>query len=352
MSQQQCLPFSKRRKRKKCDVEHTNIVRISDLDTIDALAYLASVNAQASRLPDVFVSARNNGNETISRTESTFVPIDGSLAASQYLTSHRTMLVLPPTRQHLPRCMMEEMNDSDITMREWIDLTLSNFKALGVYADRCQQAGLGGHDYERLAVPLSKDKSGWHVFCLGKDEASGNVGGYFHDTNEDEVGNTENDHVIINTGKGVDEIDYNRSYGNGWDISTVPPKGHPPSTKLICQFDQVLTRRVLSHHVYYVTNGWALTRSRGAWVYALLSMVEKPLHREEASMLRGLLRELCRLRAGIDIHTEKNKAWSNNTGLLQYYETLALLNILITVVGIYFEQGECLYSIMTFQHST
>jgi hypothetical protein len=40
-----------------------------------------------------------------------------------------------------------------------------------------------------------KDHGGWHVFCAGNDAASGNLGGYFADTNtdDDDSSNEEED---------------------------------------------------------------------------------------------------------------------------------------------------------------
>ena len=66
----------------------------------------------------------------------------------------------------------------------------------------------------------------------------------------------------------------------------------------------------------------ALTRDRATWLYALLARMEKPLHREECVGVRMVLRECCRRR------------WELGTR-----EELALLNTLIAISGVYFEQG-------------
>merc|ERR1711957_1110351 len=104
-----------------------------------------------------------------------------------------------------------------------------------------------------------------------------------------------------------------------------------------------IIRRVLSHHAYYLSEDWSFTETRGRWIYALLSRLEKPLHWDETSMLRGLLRTLCRLRTDMDL--DENKEMEN---LLVQKKSLSMLNVLITVIGIYFEQGEGADYLMSF----
>lgn len=339
MSQQQCLPLPRRRKRD--DTGEAVGVIIPDLSTMDAMAYMASVNLEASLLPDVFVASattRTIGQRNTQNWNDT--PIDGSAAASHYLLSSKMHITPPPTQKHLPRYTRKVgvnigIADDDLTMDEWISTTLSNFSSLRVYIKQCHESGIGrsSRSYNRMPVPMSKDQVGWHTFCLGWDEARGNVGGYFQDDDSDErddesmlsiddkSDNNSSKHITVHNDSTVKAMVTNKA----WDISTVPATGHKPSTTLLCQFDQIIIRRVLSHHAYYLSQDWEFTESRGRWIYALLSRLEKPLHWDETSMLRGLLRNLCQLRADIDLNQQR--------------KTMSILNVLIAVMGVYFEQG-------------
>lgn len=352
MAQNQCLPLPRRRKRN--DTDNTSEALTSDLSSMDAMDYLASVNLEASLLPDVFVASSTTG--TVEQRDAhnwNSAPIDGSAAASHYLLSKNMQIIPPPTLKHLPRCTGKVgvnlgIDDNDLTMDEWINSTLSNFSSLRVYIQQCRAAGIGrsSRSYCRVQVPMSKDRVGWHIFCLGQDEARGNVGGYFQDDDSDEQNEDRS-----SASDGSDDYDNettviqsNANLGNKtWDNSTTPITGYRPSTALLCQFDQIIIRRVLSHHAYYLSEDWDFTESRGRWIYALLSRVEKPLHWDETSMLRGLLRTLCRLRADLDLN-EQNKLHKD---LIQK-KLLSILNVLIVIIGIYFEQGgvtDCLMDV-------
>jgi len=396
-----CLPVSRRRKHPSNDItfneDFTSIlprqeeIRISDVaQSMDAMQYLAMVHEQAQGLPDTFVISQESihQQQPHNQSSSSFVPIEGSAASMEYLLSHRMELIRPPTRAHLPlyykRSSSMETNtaagtvviadeqEQRASIQKWIQVTMSDFSNLRQYLSQCRDAGLGtnhwdyttftttgqqegsesntptiNHTCERIPVPARKDRSGWHVFCLGKDEAKGNIGGYFDDsdneeedeeeesTEADQESDVEGNMFELNNHTTKKEIEEEVvKLQSVWDAKTVPTKGHRPTTRLICQFDQVLTRRVLSHHVHYLCQGWTLTPSRGLWIYALLSRLEKPLHRDDASCLRTLLRELCRLRAQVIVP-------SAITGgdFIPEETLLSTFNVLITIIGFYFEQS-------------
>lgn len=403
MNQQNLSSPSLRRKRRDRSNDGNNMdedepMQISDLRNMDASKYLDFVNSQASKLPDVFTadSATNDQTCVASSPTSTtpadattrhahassvyeagedynvvkeyvstpaFAAIDGSLAASQYLLSHRTVLRSPPSRHYLPKIILKQhttISNTNISpvvetshgREKWINLTLSNFSELRRYLIMCRAAGLGKTNelYKRVLVPKSKDRSGWHIFCLGRDEAMGNINGYFgeddDDSNEiadelksgddnifDEAESHENNDGHCDKAQRMETIE--------WDRTKARPFGFQPTTALLCQFDQILVRRVLSHHVYYLSEGWALTVSRGQWIYALLSRLEKPLHQDDASTLRKLLVELCRIRAEINFECDDEDKLSMKRRLL------ALHNVLITVIGVYYEQAGGLENVMT-----
>ena len=67
-------------------------------------------------------------------------------------------------------------------------------------------------------------------------------------------------------------------------------------------------------------------------MYALLSRLEKPIHRDDAAMLFSLLKVLTKTRA----RTKPNEK-----------ENLAKLNVLILLIGVYFEQGGGVAGVMS-----
>jgi survival of motor neuron protein-interacting protein 1 len=186
-------------------------------------------------------------------------------------------------------------------------MTLTNFSELRSYLDRCHEQGVGGKGTKRMSVPSLRDRSGWHVFCVGLDEARGNTGCYF---DEDEQSDNE---------KNEDEFPEWRN--------NLPQEGYIPSVQLLLQMDQVMVRRVLSHLVHYVQDGWSAgSKQRSAWLYALLGRLDRPIHRDDAATLYGLLKDMTLTRANLKVSQDNQ-------------EELARLNTLIAIIGLYFEQG-------------
>ena len=285
MSQQPCLPVPLRRKR-----EDGSTVDFSNIESMDAMEYMAAVVQQANALPDVFVAEAST--EEPGRT--VHVAIDGSAASLSYLVSTQTSIVPPPTAEHAP------------PSRAWVDTTLSNFSQLRSYLDRCHKEGVGGKGVERMALPSLRDRSGWHIFCVGVDEAQGNVGSYFDEDDESDDGDDDP--------------------ASQWR-QDVPRDGHDPSVRLLLQMDQVMIRRVLSHLAHYIQDGWSpSSKQRSTWLYALLARLERPIHRDDAAILYGLLKDLTLARARLEV-SETNR------------DELARLNTLIALIGLYFEQG-------------
>ena len=84
-----------------------------------------------------------------------------------------------------------------------------------------------------------------------------------------------------------------------------------------------------------------MTSNRARWLYGLLARLAKPLHRDDAAVLRRLLRECCVRRAGIRFGVAATEMSADGTtgGGGSSRTAVSLLNTLIAVVGIYFEQG-------------
>lgn len=287
--QQACLPVPRRRKRDDGD----EIVSFDNIESMDAMEYMAAVIQQANAIPDVLVSTVSSAPP---QRREEFIPIDGSAASLQYLVS-TSIVVAPPSQRHGP------------PSRQWVDGTLSNFSEVRGYLEQCDLEGVGGKETDREPFPPMKDSSGWHEFCVGADEARGNPGSYFDDDGgqSDDGGEEEEEEEEPEWRKGI------------------PVNGHEPTVRIILQMDQVMTRRVLAHLADFVGEGWSpCTSQRTAWLYALLARLEIPLHRDDAAMLFGLLKLLTKARS--DTHAESK-------------DNLAKLNTLIAIVGLYFEQG-------------
>jgi Survival motor neuron (SMN) interacting protein 1 (SIP1) len=252
-----------------------------------------------------------------------------------------------PTVAHLPA-----------NPQAWVARTLHQFSILREYLERLQAcrvaaASAGGgsaaargqsehHTLElpmnRIPVPAMKDRDGWCLFCLGADAARVPDPDHYQLDDEDD-------------GQGSDTRD--RPTKSAWRHQ-LPPRGYAPDVALLLQLDQVMTRAVLSHLAESEAKGSSSSSSSRvgasaslcAWMYALLARLEKPLHRNDASTLYQLLKRLARERHGIvvslidDDHDDDNDAnIGGGGGGHQQRVALSRLNVLIAVVGIYFEQG-------------
>ena len=377
---------------------------IDDLSAMDASTYLAWVNRQAESLPNVFVAAEEDDVNQSSRSLTTSVtndapttekkekeaPINGSMATLQVLLSKRMGIYPPPSVRHLPShftsdvVLLEDCNElaakselaaavsinkddnnkqlppinNSSTTKTWISTTIFNFSNLRTYLEhehaKIKQSSSNNINLIRkIAVPKMKDRASWHIFCLGKDEAYGNVGGYYEevdgnngDVDKDAAAQKQQQHLPTAT--------------SSYNPNLIPSHGYKPTTSLLLQFDQVLTRKLFHHHVQYLCE-WkcSLTKQRALWIYALLGNMEKPWHREECCGVRKVLRECCdrRWRLVLPPSTDIGEVTLGSTGndkreeaaaaatvnnakaATSCWEELALLNTLIAITGIYYEQG-------------
>ena len=384
---------------------------IEDLQTIDASAYLAWVNSQAGALPSVFVANEQQTDEqskTTAMKESSIdachqeEPIDGSAATLQILLSKRMDILPPPTIHHIPptscNASIFHINSSESSAEDdvadpseattdgtnntnnWLTTTISSFSKLRSYLEtqdalRKQNTSNNNvddndhsHSIRKIAVPKMKDRSGWHVFCLGREEAFGNKGGYFEDVDsehdksadiddidnvddEDEQSSKVNDDIKVKS----EDDDASASATNTpltYNEEQVPPSGYTPTTSLLLQLDQVLTRVLFHHHVHYLCEWkFPFSHQRAAWIYALLARMNKPWHRDECCAVRRVLRECCSRRYELSLPTtsssssgttttkEGNNYNTTNEENDKKWEQLAMLNTLIAVTGLYYEQG-------------
>lgn len=220
-----------------------------------------------------------------------------------------------------------------------------------------------------VAVPVMKDLKGWIAFCLNIDMNSSTIQADSIQTNTD----VEDADISVKKRKrelaeslgidmAMDEVqdgdivqetinaddDANKDSNEEGERSdeeeddgnvTVEPsrswqgaRGVQPTVPLLLQFDQVLTQRVLLYIIDYVDE-FSLSTTACEWIYALLTRVEKPLHRDAVAALRQLFRRCCKLRTQLTTF---------EIGTPMFEESLASLNLMIAITGNYFGQDESL----------
>jgi survival of motor neuron protein-interacting protein 1 len=351
---------------------------IEDLNTIDASAYLAWVNSQAGSLPSVFVAEKQNDDSNIdtsdNKNERKEHPIDGSAATLQILLSKQMDILPPPSIHHIPPAcnaatfhinndtstkdgskhapdeQRDGTNDNNKnTCSNWVSTTISSFSKLRSYLEAQdalrKQNNIDTQLLRKVAVPKMKDRSEWHVFCLGREEAFGNKGGYFEEIDsENEQSKEENnneDKVDDDHDDAEPEADVHSAENDAniltYNPADVPSDGYKPTSSLLLQIDQVLTRVLFHHHVHYLCEWkFPLTHQRAAWIYALLARMDKPWHRDECCAVRRVLRECCSRRWELSLPQEGESPTEESD---RKWEQLAMLNTLIAITGIYYEQG-------------
>ncbi|TDH68940.1 hypothetical protein CCR75_000968 [Bremia lactucae] len=97
-----------------------------------------------------------------------------------------------------------------------------------------------------------------------------------------------------------------------------------PHLRLLLQFDQVLTRRLLDYHAAWLSDDMtSLSRAQAVWIYALLARLDKPVQATVAATIQQILRSCWTLRSELESLSEVQ---------------LKLLNILIVIAGDFFGQ--------------
>jgi gem associated protein 2 len=337
------------------DVDSNDEIDDSDTET-DAASYLYSVREEARLLPDIWTARTPSiiDGQQIASSKLSFPPSKassvilsdskrrkdntsvanltlGSMVSLQYLTSHRTKIYPPPTVSHIPQAK-----------KAWVDQTLADFSKLRLYLEHCK----GIKDdipSERQPVPPMKDFMAWYTFCIGRHHVF-----------------PRDDADISSTVTQCTQV----APTPAWEVN-LPPNGHgyTPSVRLLLQMDQVMVRRVLFHLTSYVDHVSSDNRQNGCfvWIYALFARLERPIHRDDAVTLFSLLKRLTLLRFQIPesalleepVDTESLKQSTTNDkvtpnddnidnepfGTLNDRQYLAILNTLIAIIGVYFEQG-------------
>ncbi len=159
---------------------------------------------------------------------------------------------------------------------------------------------------ERIPVPKMRNENGWIAFFFGE-----------LDDCEKEEDDQEEEEV-------VDTFTY----------------GHLPTTQLILQLDQVITRYLLEYHIRWLDSvNVVLSEERALWIYALLAHLDKPVHASVAGSIRHLLRRLCVLRSSFE-RTENEEGEDEMDQSDVCKDRLLGLNVLICITGKFFGQIE------------
>ncbi len=198
-----------------------------------------------------------------------------------------------------------------------------------------------------MTVPQMKDKKGWLMFCLGLDTPQDSVSTRdseldFQESLREDVKKRKRE---VATNFGIDlYCDETDQYILDVDHQILDPsaieedneseaypvwegcKGVDPTFKLLLQFDQVLTQKVLMYLIEYLEGEAIISGKVGEWIYSLLARIEKPLHRDVVALIRQLYRCCCKMRCRLDQNVDANQ--------------LATLNTMISISGYYFGQGE------------
>jgi gem associated protein 2 len=359
-----CLPVvecplpSSQRRRKRCKTSNdtdstardagTTEIDAEQDDSVDdtANAYLFRVREEARVLPKVWTADTPPTTTSASTvraevTTSTFNAIKvkkkpsanrqgvfGSTASTvQYLRQAAPDgvevhdVVPPPTPWHIPTAQ-----------RTWVQQIGSSFSDLRSYLEQWPRGGANPPSL-RQPLPPMKDTVAWCTFCLGPGH------GYYIETNDNvkvaPSPSSQTPIVVV----------------SAWETD-IPTLGHAPTVRLLLQMDQVMVRRILEHLTLYIVTTRVRSRPGDAaassqhhyrpqvfpWIYALLARLAKPIHRDDAVTLYRLLKRLTFLRSQIPTpNSTRLDSAPESTSTDRTF--LATLNVLIVIVGIYFEQG-------------
>ncbi|XP_077477126.1 gem-associated protein 2 [Stigmatopora argus] len=173
---------------------------------------------------------------------------------------------------------------------EWQQRQVSNFSDVRQSITKNRQRWSCHSLDDNVLMPTQEDEEGWKKFCLGQQ--------LFQDLSSSNTGAEE-----------------------GLDYSKV---GFPPLLTIVSRLNQSTVLTVLDILISWFEEGDFIPQL-GQWVYALLACLEKPLLPEAHSSIRQLARRCAQLRSNLASQDD---------------DSLPALNLLICLVGRYFEQND------------
>mmetsp|Transcript_7823 Transcript_7823/g.11689 ORF Transcript_7823/g.11689 Transcript_7823/m.11689 type:complete len:397 (+) Transcript_7823:1-1191(+) len=299
-----------------------------DISLMSADQYLSWVRKQAENLPAV---------------------VRADIDCNQYL-GRQTFYM--PSIEEISPCPEEYLPDES-----WIRSTVHAFSELRLSLQGAST--LESSKERKIAVPQLKDKVSWFKFCFGADKIQN--GSEVEESSAEkrkieehiEIQKRElakqfeipmNSNYECEDDEDIESIDNGEVAVDQWtgDVKV------SPSTSLMLQFDQVLTQRLLGYHIDWLPGvhqsseeNSMITQLQSQWLYSLLTRLEKPLHSDMTARIRSLYRICCRRRFNLTSVMKANRSNERH----EEEEELARLNVLISLCGYYFGQGENLLHI-------
>ncbi|XP_048831204.1 gem-associated protein 2 [Brienomyrus brachyistius] len=173
----------------------------------------------------------------------------------------------------------------------WQQQQVSNFSAIRQSINKHRAHWKAQSLDNNVIMPELEDEEGWKKFCLGGNiccNTSPTAGGSEHP---------------------------------GLDYTKI---GFPPFLSIVSRLNQATVSAVLEYLINWFEEK-EFVPQLGRWLYALLGCLEKPLLPEAHSLIRQLARRCSQVRASLESKED---------------EKLSALNLMICLVGRYFEQSD------------
>jgi hypothetical protein len=280
-----------------------------ELSQISAEQWLSFVRSQTASLPDVVVASSLDMNQFAGQ-QTNYVPQVESVVEC-------------PERRLLPS-------------REWEMAVMDSFGTMSDSMRRLSE--LSTYKERRIAVPNMKDEIMWHKFCFGMGIDSDTdvdvdvdvdakldqhmTGPVVSETLADNILNI--DELLMQKRSELEKEEKEKIY---------PEMPVKPTLRLILQFDQCMTQKLLKFHVAWLSSckldDCRLHLDlRVQWIHCLMGRLAHPQHKDTEAVIRQLYRRCCWLRANLNFNDNDSE---NN---------LACLNLCIVIAGRYFGQGQ------------
>jgi len=284
-----------------------------DLPAQSAASYLKMVRHEASKCPDI-MTASNLIAKPACSPQTYFISSDGPVKAPKELQ---------PTIQWQIKQILEFSK-----LREKISKLKEKY-------EKPKEKGFS-------FPPDITDRQRWLVWTCGKEILKSTGGSFDDDDGDDDEEDDDDDEEDGKSNRSSEERTVTTDgvasilQQNSDDFSTAPlsadsaseklelQNGNPPLISVIMHLSQSMIETLLKHHCTHL-NEKGFHVQQGPWIYALLSLLEKPLSPDTCSTLRDLARVCGRLRARLDSPSHPH---------------LTPLNLFISIVARYFDQRD------------
>jgi hypothetical protein len=285
-----------------------------------AFEYLASVRAQAQKLPAV-LSANVKPSQSSSTTGSTASSASSSASSSRGVQSLSSLL----SRYRPPSC--PERFSANVA---WQNHLASGVADLRLVYERYEKQRAHESRAAHAGLPKRKDWDGWLHYCLGD--------ALLHSTSDDQQSNRQLQGDAKSASKSM------------W---------HPPTLSVLRRLDQIATRALLrrmfgvllthartlqqtSHRPADVLSAFpssVFPRCLALWLFALLVRLQKPLHAEMAAALLAAFKCILTMRATAAALLLKMESAESGARLVRELHAAVLhCNVALTLIDKLFGQ--------------